>query len=169
MPFFVLPTYESWQPTLTMLTEIGRPLQAWRTALPKTESWLYGLLPHTFPGPGGQLMLSVVLLGPSNCSSFPWQGVNDGQQAALQSVESFLYLGRHIFLHLWSPSGPLHLVSILSLSSLVHVFSSSSAVQSFSDESMSSGASIGHGPSSSRGRRRPQSWTGQQRRRSAAR
>ena len=80
MPFFVLPTYESWQPTLTMLTEIGRPLQAWRTALPKTESWLYGLLPHTFPGPGGQLMLSVVLLGPSNCSSFPWQGVNEGSK-----------------------------------------------------------------------------------------
>ena len=174
MPFFVLPSYDCWQPTLTMLTVIGRLPQAWATAALKTESELYGLLPHASPSlraatPRGQLMFSVVMLPFSNWSSVPWQGVNDGQQAALQSVESFLYLGRHIFLHLWSPSGPLHLVSILSLSSLVHVFSSSSAVQSFSDESMSSGASIGHGPSSSRGRRRPQSWTGQQRRRSAAR
>ena len=89
-------------------------------------------------------MLSVVLLGPSNWSSFPWQVVNDGQQAALQSVENFLYLALHIFLHLWPPP-PLHLRSILFLSFLVHVFSSSSAVQSFSDESMSGGNGNGDG------------------------
>ena len=64
MPFFVLPTYESWQPTLTMLTEIGRPLQAWRTAVLKAESWLYGLLPHTFPAPGGAVNAQCGAVGP---------------------------------------------------------------------------------------------------------
>ena len=69
--------------------------------------------------------------------------MNDGQQAALQSVESFLYLGRHIFLHLWSPPGPLHLVWTLSLSSWVHTSVGFRVIagQSFNPKSMSSGAS----------------------------
>jgi len=152
MPFFVLPSYDCWQPTLMMLTVIGRLPQAWATALLKTESWLYGLLPHAFPDlaaatPRGQLMSSVVMLPPSNWARVPWQGVNDGQQAALQSVESFLYLGRHIFLHLWSPPGPLHLVWTLSLSSWVHTSVGFRVIagQSFNPKSMSSGASRGHG------------------------
>ena len=79
-PFFVLPSYDCWQPpTLMMLTVIGRLPQAWATAALKTESWLY-----------------------TGCSPMCTFGLGDGppegsvnvQRGDVALVESFVELGQ---------------------------------------------------------------------------